>query len=92
MTLQYCQYKHQFAHWHWYCLQANVPYSEWFDIEAVQKYHKALPLEEFMTKLAPQHWPEGRRTGYCYRYGIIPSLYAVCFGPYIYMYLVVDKH
>ena len=48
--------------------KGNVPFGEWFDIEEVEKYHKVLALEEFMAQLAPQHWPEGYRTGYCYRF------------------------
>ena len=32
----------------------------------MQQYHRALPLEDFMTQLAPTHWPPGNRTGYCY--------------------------
>ena len=48
-------------------IQANVPYSEWFDIEAIQSFHKAILLEDFLDQLAPQYWPEGNRTGYCYR-------------------------
>ena len=49
-------------------LQANVPYSEWFEVKAVQNYHKSLSLEDFMTQLASLHWPVGQRAGYCYRY------------------------
>ena len=54
-------------------VQANVPFSEWFDIEPVESYHKALPLEDFMAQLAPQHWPEGQRIGYCYRLAYLPT-------------------
>ena len=49
------------------CVQANVPFSEWFEVEAVQQYHKALAMEDFLTQLAPQYWPQGQRAGYCYR-------------------------
>ena len=37
-------------------------------MEAVQSYHKALPLEDFLDQLAPYHWPQGNRAGYCYRF------------------------
>ncbi|CAI8050008.1 GDP-fucose protein O-fucosyltransferase 1 [Geodia barretti] len=54
--------------WRSYTRKANVPFGELFDIEVVQRYHKSLPLEEFMVQLAPQHWPPGERVGYCYRF------------------------
>jgi peptide-O-fucosyltransferase len=34
----------------------------------VQQYVKALPAEEFMAHLAPDYWPPGKRTGYCWQY------------------------
>lgn len=33
----------------------------------MQSFYKSLPLEDFMTQLAPAHWPPGQRTGYCYQ-------------------------
>ena len=47
--------------------QHNVPFTDWFELEPVQSYHKSLPLEDFMEQLAPKKWPPGNRTGYCYR-------------------------
>ncbi|KAL5499922.1 hypothetical protein EMCRGX_G011394 [Ephydatia muelleri] len=52
--------------WRSYAPQGNVPYTEWFQLEPVQSYHKSLPMEDFLSQLAPQKWPPGRRTGYCY--------------------------
>ena len=46
--------------------QQNVPYSDFFELEPLQEYHRTLPLHEFMRQLAPTHWPPGNRTGYCY--------------------------
>lgn len=48
-------------------LQRNVPFTEWFQLAPVQSYHKSLPLEDFLAQLAPERWPPGKRTGYCYR-------------------------
>ena len=36
-------------------------------MEAVQKYHKSLPLEDFLAEFGADRWPPGNRTGYCYR-------------------------
>ena len=47
-------------------LQRNVPFTDWFKLESVQNYHKSLPLEDFMEQLAPEKWPSGNRTGYCF--------------------------
>ena len=47
-------------------LQGNIPFTEWFQLEPIQSYHKSLPMEDFLSQLAPQKWPPGKRTGYCY--------------------------
>ena len=47
-------------------LQKNVPFDEWFRVEAVQQYHRALTAETFMRDLAPTVWPEGKRIGWCW--------------------------
>ena len=33
------------------------------------EYHKVVLAEEFMEYLAPTHWPEGERVGFCYQPG-----------------------
>ncbi|KAL8571468.1 hypothetical protein ACOMHN_051174 [Nucella lapillus] len=44
----------------------NVPFDEWFCVEAVERYHRALTAETFMKTLAPSVWPEGQRIGWCW--------------------------
>ena len=46
--------------------QRNVPFSEWFKVEAVQEYHKSLPLEDFLLAFGKERWPAEKRIGYCY--------------------------
>ncbi|KAK7501154.1 hypothetical protein BaRGS_00007639 [Batillaria attramentaria] len=44
----------------------NIPFDEWFRLEAVQQYHRAITAETFMRTLAPKVWPEGKRIGWCW--------------------------
>lgn len=46
----------------------NVPFTEWFQLEALSEYHRVITAEEFMVTLAPSHWPPGNRTGYCFAF------------------------
>uniref|UniRef100_V9L294 GDP-fucose protein O-fucosyltransferase 1 n=1 Tax=Callorhinchus milii TaxID=7868 RepID=V9L294_CALMI len=45
---------------------AHVPFSEYFEVGEVAKYHRAVSMERFMGELAPEHWPPGERVAYCF--------------------------
>ncbi|XP_033097990.1 GDP-fucose protein O-fucosyltransferase 1-like isoform X2 [Anneissia japonica] len=43
----------------------NVPFSDWFQLERMQEFHRVLTMEDFVERLAQDVWPSGKRVGYC---------------------------
>lgn len=44
----------------------NVPYSDWFKLEEISKFHRSISAEDFMEHIAPDHWPLEERQGFCW--------------------------
>jgi len=44
----------------------NVPYKEWFKLEKLNEFHRSISAEDFMEHIAPIHWPESERRGFCW--------------------------
>lgn len=44
----------------------QVSYDTYFKVEAIQEYHKAITMADFMEKFADKIWPDGSRTSFCY--------------------------
>lgn len=46
----------------------QVPFNTYFQVEAVEKYHRVITMEDFFKnkELVEQVWPEGRRISFCY--------------------------
>lgn len=45
----------------------NIPYEEWFRLDALSSFHRVIAAEEFMHSVAPRIWPKERRVGFCWR-------------------------
>lgn len=46
----------------------NIPFKEWFKFEELEKYHRVISAEDFMEFIAPKHWTEKDRIGFCWSY------------------------
>ncbi|XP_022082828.1 GDP-fucose protein O-fucosyltransferase 1-like [Acanthaster planci] len=47
----------------------NVPFTDLFQLGALRQFHRVIPVHDFLTILAPEHWPAGQRRGYAYPFG-----------------------
>jgi len=43
--------------------QTQIRFDKYFRVEEIQKYHRAMLLEDFMADIAPTIWPVGKRIG-----------------------------
>ena len=44
----------------------NIPFKEWFRLDKLNEFHRSISAEDFMEHVAPKHWPEGKRFGFCW--------------------------
>ncbi|ESO88280.1 hypothetical protein LOTGIDRAFT_219361 [Lottia gigantea] len=54
----------------------NEPFNSFFKVEPIKQYHRVILAEDFMKHLAPRHWPEGKREGWCYKSSHMDPSYA----------------
>ncbi|XP_022695303.1 GDP-fucose protein O-fucosyltransferase 1-like isoform X2 [Varroa jacobsoni] len=45
----------------------QVPFKTYFKVEALEAFHRVLPIETFMEFLAADLWPPANRISFCYR-------------------------
>jgi len=46
----------------------RVPFSKWFAVKPLKKFHKVMTMETFMKEKAPRIWQKGSRLGFCYAF------------------------
>lgn len=44
----------------------QVPFKKYFKVESLQKYHKVITMEEFISDVTPLEWPPNKRISFCY--------------------------
>lgn len=44
----------------------QVPFDTYFEVEALERYHKVVTMEKFMTTIATEVWPIEKRISFCY--------------------------
>ena len=49
-------------------LQRNVRFSEWFQPEAVSRFHRSIVAEHFLAQFGETHWPPEERVGSCFQF------------------------
>jgi peptide-O-fucosyltransferase len=50
----------------WQIESVQVPFDTYFSVEAINKFTRAVTMENFMKELAPKVWPVGKRVAFCY--------------------------
>ncbi|KAI1284899.1 GDP-fucose protein O-fucosyltransferase 1 [Halotydeus destructor] len=43
-----------------------VPFEDYIQVEPLKQFHRVVTLEEFLERIAPTEWPEGKRKIFCY--------------------------
>ena len=43
-----------------------MPFDEWFDLKAIESFHRVILADDFMRELAPSVWPEDKRYAFCW--------------------------
>nr|SVE73444.1 EOG090X02RM [Daphnia atkinsoni] len=44
----------------------QVPFSDYFELEPLLKFHRVITMEQFMDDIADKVWPSEKRTAFCY--------------------------
>lgn len=46
----------------------QIPFQTYFKVEPLEEYTKVILMDDFMKYIAPEIWPKGKRTSFCYAY------------------------
>ena len=47
-------------------LQDAESFTKYIQLAPLEEFHRVIPAEDFMEQIAPEHWPQEQRIGFCW--------------------------